>query len=139
MRIVADTNVVISGLLWRGNQRAVLEAARDGRLSLFTSVVLLGELELVLGREKFAVRLKLASLTPRDLVLGYAALATIVEPAKIEPAIIDDPDDDNVLACAVASRCEAIVSGDRHLLRLKQYDEIRILTSAELLAELKSY
>jgi putative PIN family toxin of toxin-antitoxin system len=54
MRVVADTNVVVSGLLWRGNPRRVLDAARDGIIELFTSIVLLEELEDVLSRERFA-------------------------------------------------------------------------------------
>lgn len=56
-RIVPDTNIVISGVLWRGNPRRVLDAARDKIIELFTSPVLLEELEDVLIREKFARRL----------------------------------------------------------------------------------
>jgi uncharacterized protein len=59
-----------------------------------------------------------------------------VQPAAIEPVITDDPDDDAVLACAVAAAAEVVVSGDPHLLRLKEYQGIRILTAVELLAEL---
>lgn len=137
MRVVADTNVVVSGLFWRGNQHRLLEAARDGLIQLFTSAALLEELDDVLGREKFAARLRAAGATRRELVSGYAALAALVEPEKIVPTVIEDPDDDNVLACAVAAGCEVIVSGDSHLLRLKQYEQLRILTAAELLAEIK--
>jgi predicted nucleic acid-binding protein len=72
----------------------------------------------------------------RDLVLGYAALASVIEPAEIEPVVLADPDDDAVLACAVAAHSEVIVSGDRHLLDLKQYQDIRIVTAAEMLAEM---
>jgi len=54
MQVVADTNIVISGLLWRGNPRQILDAARDGIIGLFTSFMLLEELEDVLSREKFA-------------------------------------------------------------------------------------
>ena len=55
----------------------------------------------------------------------------------IEPVIVADPDDDVVLACAVAARAEAIVSGDNHLLDLKQYEEIQIFTAAQLLARIE--
>ncbi|MDT7542311.1 MAG: uncharacterized protein QOE33_2215 [Acidobacteriota bacterium] len=136
MRVVADTNVVVSGLLWRGNPRRVLDAARDGIIELFTSIALLEELEDVLSRERFALRLEAAKVTPRELVLGYVALATIVEAAPIEPVILADTDDDAVLACALAAQCEVITSGDSHLLDLKQYKEVRILTPSQLSAEL---
>ena len=136
MRVVADTNIIVSGLLWRGNPRQILDAARAGNIQLFTTAVLLIVLEDVLSREKFASRLALAKVTPRDLVLGYAALASVIEPAEIEPVILADPDDDAILACAVAAHSEIIVSGDSHLLDLKQYLDIRIIRAAELLAEI---
>lgn len=98
MRVVADTNIIISGLLWRGNPRLVLEMARAGAIDLFTSVTLLTELEDVLSREKFARRLASVGVVPHDLALGYAALALVIEPTNIEPAIVADPDDDAVLA-----------------------------------------
>jgi putative PIN family toxin of toxin-antitoxin system len=136
MRVVADTNIVVSGLLWRGNPRRVLDSARDGIIELFTSPTLLEELEDVLGREKFATRLVAAGVTVSELVLGYEALATIIEAEAIEPVILADPADDAVLACALAAQSEVITAGDNHLLALKQHQEIRILTAAELLAEL---
>lgn len=136
MRVVADTNIVVSGLLWRGNPRRILDASRDGIIALFTSALLLEELEDVLSREKFAAPLEAAKVGPHELVLGYAALATLIDVEEIEPVILADPDDDNVLACALAVQAGVIVSGDSHLLNLRQHHGIRILTAAELLAEL---
>lgn len=71
-------------------------------------------------------------MEPRDLVLGYAALARVILPAEMAPTIADDPDDDEVLACALSARADVIVSGDRHLLNLKEFQGIRILRAAEL-------
>jgi putative PIN family toxin of toxin-antitoxin system len=133
---VADTNIVVSGLLWHGPPRDVLEAARAGEVRLFTTAVLLAELQDVLARPKFAERLKRAGVTSDELVVGYAALATVVQPASIEPVIVEDPDDDSVLACALAAQAEVIASGDSHLLQLSEYRQIRILTAPQLLAEL---
>ena len=137
MRVVADTNIVVSGLMWRGNPRRILDAARAGDLTLVTTGALLAELEDVLGREKFAERLAAAGVAIRDLVLGYAALASVIESAEIEPVVLVDPDDDAVIACAVAGNSEVIVSGDSDLLDLNQYRGIRIITAAELVAEIR--
>ena len=134
MRAVADTNVVVSGLLWQGPPRRVLDLARAGTLELFTSPALLVELEDVLGRRKFARRLQAAGVEPRDLILGYAALARVVVPTERPAAVPEDPDDDEVLACALAARAEIIVSGDRHLRNLGTFRGIRIVTAVELLA-----
>jgi putative PIN family toxin of toxin-antitoxin system len=135
-RIVPDTNIVVSGLLWRGNPRRILDAARDRIIKLYTSPVLLEELEDVLSREKFARRLAAANVTVQDLVSGYSALATVIEAEPIKPVILVDPDDDAVLACALSADAEVIVSGDSDLLDFKEHKEIRILTAAEFLAEL---
>ena len=74
--------------------------------------------------------------TVRDVVRNYSFVATVVEVDTIEPVITRDPDDDAVLALAVFSESEVIVSGDDDLLELRQYCMIRILTATELLAEL---
>jgi uncharacterized protein len=121
MRVVADTNIVISGLLWPGPLRQVLQAAHREALTLFSSAVLLVELEEVLSRPRLAQRLNMAGVPVEDLVRNYAAVAQVVQPPDIGPVIAADPDDDAVLACAVGPQAEAIVSGDHHLLQLGQY------------------
>jgi len=87
MKIVLDTNTVISGLLWKGAPRQVLDLARAGSFTIFTSPELLAELADVLGREKFSQRLSLAQVSVDELVYGYAALAKTIRPAKIKPVI----------------------------------------------------
>jgi putative PIN family toxin of toxin-antitoxin system len=136
MRVVADTNIIVSGLMWDGPPRRVLEAASAGQISLFTSPALLAELEDVLGREKFALRLARVGRTARDLVERYALLAESIDAPGIDPVILADPDDDVVLACALAAGAARIVSGDHHLLELKDYRQILIVTAVQLLDEI---
>ena len=137
MKIVLDTNTVISGLLWKGAPRQILDLARSGSLTLFTSPELLAELANVLERKKFSARLALAETNVDELVYGYAALAKTIRPAKIKPMIKVDSDDDKVLACAKAAKAEVITSGDDHLLNLEEYEGIRILTVNQLIAEVQ--
>ena len=80
VHVVADTNTVVSGLLWYGNPRQVLDTARTGVIMLSTSAPLLAALGEVLQRRKFAQRLAHANVTPHTLVFGYAALARLVVP-----------------------------------------------------------
>lgn len=136
MRVVADTNTAVSGLLRHGPPRELLDAARSDKIRLFTSSILLAELEDVLGRDKLSKRLELVGLTPAELVRGYAALGRLVTPLTITPVILEDPDDDHVLACAMAAQADVIVSGDRHLLNLKNYEGIDILRPAKLAARI---
>jgi putative PIN family toxin of toxin-antitoxin system len=103
---------------------------------LFTTAVLLAELQDVLRRPKFAERLTRAAVTADQLVGGYGALAGLVQPVPIPPVIAADPDDDAVLACALAVAADAIVSGDRHLLELAEYQKIPIRTPPQFVAEI---
>lgn len=134
MRVVLDTNVVVSGFLWGGVPRQLLQAAREKKLLLYTSAPLLLELADILGHAKFSHKLAAAQLSVDQLVERYALLTTVVHPAAISPVILDDPDDDQVLACALAAKAELIVSGDRHLLDLKEHQGIRVVTAAEAVA-----
>ena len=131
MRVVLDTNVVASGFLWGGVPRQLLQAAREKKLQLCTSTTLLLELTDILGRAKFARKLAAAQLSVDQLVERYTLLTTVVHPATITPTILNDPDDDQVLACALAAKAELIVSGDRHLLDLKEYRGMRIVRVAD--------
>ena len=89
-----------------------------------------------MARSKFAAILRAANMSVREVVRNYRLVATMVDSEPIDPVVIRDPDDDMVLACALASESEIIVSGDRDLLDLKEYHDIRIMTATDLLSEL---
>lgn len=129
MRIVADTNVVVSAFLWGGPPREVLVAARDQRVALFTSAPLIAELEDVLGRAKFAPRFQAIGARPDELLTRYLALVHFVTPAPMDVAVSRDPDDDRVLAAAIAAKADLVVSGDRDLLDLGQFLAMQIVAA----------
>lgn len=136
MRLVLDTNVVASGLLWQGPPNRLVEEAFDGKIELATSPALLVELDGILKRAKFSNQIAKQSLSVAGLVLRYAELAQLVHPAPITPVVLRDPDDDHVLACALAASADLIVSGDSRLLELKAYQGIPIVSAAEALTHL---
>lgn len=133
MRVVADTNTVLSAFLWGGLPKAVLDAAREGRIRLHTSPALLAELEDVLSRDKFAARIRQAGDSAADMLTAYRALVTVELPTSIPPTA-RDPDDDAVLACALTANARLIVSRDRDLLDLKTFRGIPILAARDALA-----
>jgi putative PIN family toxin of toxin-antitoxin system len=137
MRIVADTNIIVSGTFWFGPPRQVLEAARIQRIELVTSPALLQELTVVISRSKFAPRLLHKGETVQEILQTFTSLTTIVHPIAVPAVVQADPDDDAVLACAVAAGADAIVSGDRHLLDLSNHQGIPVLTVSELLGRLQ--
>lgn len=130
MRAVIDTNVLLSGLLWHGVPHVLLQAVRDGSLTLVSSLALLAELERVIHRPKFDVILA-RSATSRDRSLAeLRQLAEIIEPAPLPQPVCRDPDDDAVLALALAAQADLIVSGDDDLLALGQFQGISIVGPA---------
>jgi putative PIN family toxin of toxin-antitoxin system len=132
VRVVADTNTVVSAFLWGGLPAEILTAGRERRISLHTSPPLLAELEDVLTREKFTARIAQVGSSAAQMIAGYRALATTVRPAVIEPTV-RDPDDDQVLACALGAQAALIVTRDRALLELCRFRDIRILAARDAL------
>ena len=136
MRLVLDTNTVVSGLIWGGVPGQLIDAAAAGTVQIISSVPLLGELHDVLFRKKFATQLAEQGVDAADLFEGYAALVELVDPADIGPVILADPDDDIVLATAVAGGADAIVSGDAHLLGIGEFRGMPIITPAATVSRL---
>jgi uncharacterized protein len=137
MRIVADTNTVLSGLLWGGPPRRLIDLARVRSVSLYTSLVLLAELAEVIARDKFAHRVHRAGLSAAEHIQDYRRLAYLVEPQPLSAPASRDPDDDHVLACALAARADLIVTRDLDLLDLKTYQNIPILAAADALRRIE--
>lgn len=137
-RWVLDTNIVVAGLLWHGLPLQVLNEAIDGNVTLYSSAILLDELAHTLGYPKFTARIAGADTSPDILVARYAAMVQRIEPLTIPRVIERDPDDDHVLACALEARADLIVSGDRDLLDLEQFQGIPIVTPRNALARIEA-
>jgi predicted nucleic acid-binding protein len=101
-------------------------------------VALITELSGILQRRKFAQRLVDQRLSPALLVERYQTLVSTVEPVVLARVVAADPDDDQVLACALAAYADLIVSGDKRLRNLKTYHGIPIITAAEALVRIES-
>ncbi len=136
MRAVVDTNVLLSGLLWRGPPHRLLEEVRAGTLTLITSPALLAELGEVIRRPKFAAILGRSRTEPEQMLSELRRLAEIVDPPPLPAPVSRDPDDDSVIALAVASRADLIITGDADLLSLGAYAGIPILDSAAAISRM---
>ena len=136
-RAIADTNIIVSAFLWGGISRAILDAARQGTLTLFTSAALISELDDVLSRAKFAKRIADVGSSVTEMLGDYLALTRVVRPTE-HPAVARDPDDDHVIACALAAEAKVIVSSDADLLTLGRYRDIDILSPAQMLRRLSA-
>ena len=140
MRIVLDTNVVLSALLWRGTPHHLLAAiGQRSSIQLYSSSALLEELADVLARPSATKRLALIGKTVREVLADYVEAIELVEPTTVPRVVADDIDDDQVIAAAVAARADLIVSGDRkHLLPLGIHQGIVIIDAAEAIRRIAS-
>lgn len=124
MKIVLDTNVFISGVFFSGPPYQILKAWRDGKLQLIVSSEILEEYE--------RVGVLLANQFPGVNLNPILELLTITtelfSPAPLTEKVCDDADDDKFIACALAGKANLIVSGDKHLLKVKNYRGIEIVS-----------
>jgi putative PIN family toxin of toxin-antitoxin system len=137
LRLVLDTNTAISGLIWKGVPGQLIDAAVLGRVQLISTVPLLAELEGVLQRRKFRELIQRLGVSVADLFDGYAALVERVDPADLGGTVSRDPDDDQVLAAAIAGHADLIVSGDDDLLVLGSHKGIAIVVAHDAMRILR--
>jgi putative PIN family toxin of toxin-antitoxin system len=125
---VVDTNVYVSGLLWTGLPHDLLSAAEAGQLTLVATPAIIEEVREVLARPKFATRMRTLTTSVDELLESLLGIVQILQEPKVVRVVRADPDDDKFIACAVAARVRWLVSSDTHLLSLRRYKSIRIVT-----------
>lgn len=132
MRVVLDTNVVMSALLWRGTPHQLLEAIHQRpSVQLCSSAALLEELADVLTRPSVTKHLAIISKTAHEVLADYVDAVELVEPLSVPRVVPDDPDDDQVIAAALAAHADLIVSGDSDLLSIGNHQGMPIVTAAQ--------
>lgn len=137
MRVVLDTNVVVSSTLSRNSAPAqLLDRLQQRQFELVASPALLSEYERVLRYPHIQALNGFDESLIAAQMKTLRKLAILVNPDMSIDVVIDDPDDNRILECAVAGAVQLIVSGDRHLRRLGSFDGIPILVPAAFLAVL---
>ena len=134
LKVVIDTNIFISALHWAGVPLKVYKSWLDGEFRLGISREILSELGSVLEND-----FDWAHEETQELCNLINELADITIPKQKLRVITDDPDDNKILECALASRADYIISGDKHLLKLGAYKTIPIITGRRFLNLLASH
>ena len=129
MRIVIDTNVLISGIIFGGKPSKIIELLFGKKISVFASPEMVDEYKRIYGElgERYAKR------THNELNEIINSMNILTSHSHIEAC--RDPDDNKFIECAIDNRCIYIVSGDKDLLVLEQYEDIGILTVSEFLEQ----
>ena len=140
MRVVLDTNVLVSALIKQnGNPDRILRMAGD-RYQLVSSTFILAELERTLARRRIRAKYQVETTPERTMLFIATArvMSDIVTPATLL-TVVSDPQDNPVLACAVDGSAEYFVTGDRRLLALEKYQHAQIATPNDFLTLLRSF
>jgi len=129
IKVVLDTNVYLSAILFGGKCARFRKLAREGKIEIFVSEFILAEIAGVLRRkfkwENWQITLVLEEIR---------SFTTLVVPYKKLDVIENDEADNRILECALEARAHYVVSGDkRHLLPLKEFEGIKIFSPAEFL------
>ena len=127
MRVVLDTNVFISGIFWIGTPNKIITYWKEGRFTLISSLGTVVELARIL--KDFKIKL------PEDVIKEWVDIiiknSVMVEPKEKLNIIKDDPKDNIFIETAVAGNANYIISQDKHILKIKEYKRIKILTPEE--------
>jgi putative PIN family toxin of toxin-antitoxin system len=124
MKAVLDTNVFISGVFFSGPPYQILKAWRDGKIQLILSEKILEEYLRV--AEVLSEQFPQIQLGPILELLTIEAEFT--SPFFLSEPVCADPDDDKFIECAISGRAEAIISGDKHLLKVSGYHGLEVMT-----------
>ena len=138
LRIVVDTNVLISGLfgITDSPSSQILKAFRKQKIILVTSPAILEEVGNVINRERIVKRTKMTITQRADFMDKLIERSRITADTQLSLLVGRDLKDDKFLACAVEADADYLVTGDEDLLVLKEYEEIKIVTPREFLAVL---
>jgi putative PIN family toxin of toxin-antitoxin system len=129
MRVVLDTNVLVSGIFFTGPPASILAAWASRRFELIASVEVLAEYRRVGAR----LERRYPSVDAEPLLDLVTRESRIVDPFPVPTSACDDPDDIIFLACAIAGHAQIVVSGDRALLRASGFQGIEVMTPREFL------
>ena len=131
-KIVLDTNVLISGIVFGGKPRIILEDVIERKFKLAVSEPILEEIQVVLEGKKFQYPPQITHNILNEII----TISEFVNP-KIKINIIKkDPDDNKILECALEYEADFIISGDAHLLKIEKFKNIRIINPADFIDEI---
>ena len=131
-KVVLDTNVLISGILFGGNPRQILELVIQGKIDAYISPAIFTEYREILIRPKFGLSHEKRFSIAKEI----EDIFCFVFPQVTVDLIKDDPDDNIILECALAADVKYIITGDPHLLNLAWIEKIKIISPVTFVAAL---
>lgn len=133
LKLVLDTNVIISAFLWNGNEAELFRKIENKEAEFYSSFEIIKEIEEVFKRSKFRELIIKSGLTVDEIMQKIISLSNIVFGKKLNINVCRDIDDNKFLECAKLARADIIVSGNNDLLIIREFEGIKILNTKEVL------
>ena len=133
VRITIDTNIFVAATFWLGASHRVLNLVEEGKIELILSKDIIQEFIDVLGYEEIKQKVKNKNLEMMLTIEKLKSISIIIEPKEKLDTVKEDPADNKILECAFEGNAGFIISKDNHLLKLKEFEGIKIMTPEEFL------
>ena len=133
LKLVLDTNTLISAFFWEGNEAELLRKIEQGKARLYITSDILSEIGEVIKRSKFNDVMGKANLTPDQIIQKIVSFSHLVIAPQLNIKVCRDEKDNKLLECAQSAKASYLVSGDDDLLSLKEYEKIPIIRASEML------
>ncbi|MEK6859590.1 MAG: putative toxin-antitoxin system toxin component, PIN family [Nanoarchaeota archaeon] len=134
MKLTIDTNVLISGSLWTGASDKILEKVENKEIELILSKDIIEEFSKVLNYDEIKNKIRDKGLEVRRTVEKIISISNMIEPIEKLNIVKEDKDDNMVLECAIEGNVDYIITNDNHLLKLNEFQGIKIITPQEFLS-----
>lgn len=129
LKVVLDSNIFISGIIFGGNPRKIIDLIVEGKIRLCISSDILMEIQEVLERDKFGFSPDIT----RQIIIEIESLSELLVPGRRHAVVRRDPDDNIIIDCAMEAHADYIITGDEDLLSIKEYKKIKIINPGEFL------
>ena len=134
IKVTLDTNVLISGTFWEGEAYQIMQLIEQKKIQCFLSEEILEEYSKVMHSNEIIEKVEEKHLVIKSTIFKAIEICKVVEPKRKIAAVKDDPDDDKIIECAIEAQVDYIVTYDyRHLLKLKEFEGIKIISPTEFL------
>ena len=133
MKVVLDTNTLISAIVWRGEANKIIEVALNKKIEIIITKEILAEVIDVLNRERFDDFIENKKEKIEDLIRVILSFSTLIETKTKIELIKEDPKDNIILEAALDGKTSYIISYDRHLLNMIEFNKIKIMTPTDFL------
>ena len=137
-KAVLDANVWVSALLWGGKPAEIIKASEQGKVRLFASEEIIREISQVLNYPKLRKVYESEEMNHEELIEAVLKVVRFVQVSRRVKVVLEHPADDKFIECALEAKADYVVSGDKHLLKVGNYEKIQVVSVREFLGVLEA-